>query len=800
MVSKTFTATSGTTWVVPSGVTQVQVEMSGAAGGGSTTVAGGRAHQVSFELAVQPGDRLTAYGASAGGTSSAGRGYVNGGSGGDRSDPAQKGSGGGGAAALLKNGTAVAIAAGGGGAGGNSKRCTVVAGCVILGGTGGDADSAGKPGQSIGGTHPGNGGSAANLPGKSGGNGSGAASFSGGAGGGGGGGGLASGSGGSSGKKFDGAGAGGGGGGGSSLVPAGGQFALSAHTSGYVTISYPAPVQLTITPISPETFASAATYVRVSATHPTTGADIPGTFRMRVDGTQVSFWQGMSTIIELTLAAGTHTVEVEHTAVSGAVTLASTTITANTPVLQSAPGSLLTPIIDLDEIPRHVGAGAVVRLTGTILGPDLTPLRGVRVMAGEGETPYFFTTGDDGRFSVGFNVYGSPRTTMLHIRTMETDIVAASPLLEIPVEVVGEVSVTSMLVSPTTLAYGSPVSVTVAVEAADGTQSWAANGIVHLLDQNRVVAIGTLAAGGTVTLDNVFVHPDTTELVAHYVGDGWFGNSSSAPQPMTVNPADTTTTLAVNSVTGRVGDLTAIRATVAAEAGSLLEPAGHLELLVDGEVFDVASIGEDADPTPSDGTISFDFDTDELPAGNLTLSARFERGPGYNASESEDQQVQLSALETRLFVSPSSVESTPGATVVIAGHVEILGGGGDLQRVAPPEVEGTLVAFSGDDVLGFSDIDPQTSSAELQLTNIPTGNGTLRLLFVPDSPTLAMAEAPIPFTVTDPTADTPDTPDTSGTLPTTGVAVPTGVIAVAAALALLLGCVLTAMRRRGARI
>jgi hypothetical protein len=215
------------------------------------------------------------------------------------------------------------------------------------------------------------------------------------------------------------------------------------------------------------------------------------------------------------------------------------------------------------------------------------------------------------------------------------------------------------------------------------------------------------------------------------------------------------------------------------------------------QVFDVASIGEDADPTPRDGTIAFDFDTDELPAGDLTLSARFVPGPGYDASESEDQQVQLSALGTHLLVSPSSTESTPGATVVIAGHIQLLGGGGDLQRVAPPEVEGTLVAFSGDDILGFSDIDPQTSSAELQLANIPTGNGTLRLLFVPDSPTLAMAEASIPFTVTDPNADTPGTP---GTLPTTGVAVPTGVIAVAAALALLLGCVITAMRRRGARI
>lgn len=94
-------------------------------------------------------------------------------------------------------------------------------------------------------------------------------------------------------------------------------MSLSTHTTGFVTLTYAAPVQLTITPLSPETFANAATYARVTATDPNSGADIPGTFRVRVDGTQVSFWKGMSTIIELTLAAGPHTVEVEHTATSG---------------------------------------------------------------------------------------------------------------------------------------------------------------------------------------------------------------------------------------------------------------------------------------------------------------------------------------------------------------------------------------------------------------------------------------------------------------------------------------------------
>lgn len=787
MVTETFTTTAGSTWVVPNGVTHVQVEMSGAAGGTSGPVHGGRGHLVTFDLAVQAGDRLTGYGATSGGVTSAGRGYVNGGSGGDRSDPAMKGAGGGGAAALLKNGTEVAIAAGGGGAGGSSTRCTAIAGCTILGGTGGDANAAGAPGQAVAKTHPGKGGTAADRPGKSGGNGSAAASFSGGGGGGGGGGGLASGSGGSSGKKFDGAGAGGGGGGGSSLVPPGGQVVLSTHTTGFVTLTYAAPVQLTVTPLSPETFASAATYVRVKAANPDTGADIPGSFRVKVDGTQVSFWQGVSTIIELTLTAGTHTVEVEHTATSGAVTRASTTITASAPALQSEPGTLITPIIDLDEIPRHTNANAVLRLSGTILGPDLAPLAGVKVRAGEEDTPYFATTGADGRFSIGFHLYGNPRTAMIHVRSDANSAVAASPLLEIPVEVVWDASVTTLAVSPTTLSYGQPTSVTVWVTPVDGTEVAPATGMVEIVDQNRVVAVGTLGPGGTVTLDPVFVHPDTTSLVAHYRGDYWFGNSSSAPQSMTVTEATTTTTLDVASATGRVGDLTAIRATVSAEAGSVLEPAGHLELLMDGEVFAVASIGEDADAAPHDGVVAYDFDTDELPAGDLTLSARFAPGPGYRASESGAHSLTLTAVETQLFVSPTSLELAPGATAVISAHVEVVGGDEGLQRSAAPDVDGSIVAFWGDDVLAAEEVDPQTGTAELEITG-PARSGIMRLVFIPDTMTLASSERNVDVTV----------PGSADTLPATGVSTSVLWAATAAAALILLGSVLTPMRRRSA--
>lgn len=428
----------------------------------------------------------------------------------------------------------------------------------------------------------------------------------------------------------------------------------------------------------------------------------------------------------------------------------------------------------------------VLRVSGTILGPDLTPLAGVSVRADEEATTYFNTTGADGRFAIGFHLYGSPRTDMIHVRTDANTTVAASPLLEFPVEVVWDASETTLDVSSATLTYGEPTSVTVTVAPADGTQPTPATGTVEILDQNRVVAIGTLGTGGTVTLDNVFVHPDTTSLIAHYRGSSRIGNSSSTLQSVSVSEASTTTTLDAVSATGRVGNLTSIRATVTADAGSVLEPAGHLELLVGGEVFAVASIGEDTDLAPHDGVVTYDFDTDELPAGDLTPSARFVPAPGYGASESDARPLTLTAAQTKLLVSPTSIEVDPGAAAELSAHVDIVGGG--LQRSAATDIEGTIVAYWGDDVLDAVEVDPQTGTADLEITG-PARCGTLRLVFIPETTTLESSDRSVDVTVT----------STPGMLPATGVSSSAPWAAAAAAVLVVLGCALTTMRRRTAR-
>lgn len=141
-------------------------------------------------------------------------------------------------------------------------------------------------------------------------------------------------------------------------------------------------------------------------------------------------------------------------------------------------------------------------------------------------------------------------------------------------------------------------------------------------------------------------------------------------------------------------------------------------------------------------------------------------------------------------MSPSSIDTAADGTVVVSGHVEILGlpDAGALGRSAhpAPEVEGSLVASDGDDMLGHAAVDPATGTAELRLSGLRAGTGTLRLAFVPDTFALASDDAEVAFTVRPaPAAELADTGATGAEAPA----------ALGAALALILGAGLLVARR-----
>jgi len=117
--SKTFNFTGATeTWVVPAGVTSINVTMSGAQGGSNSHSSGGEGGTVSAVLSVTPGETLHF---NVGGTTTTGTPGFNGGGNGGTNSSTWAARGGGGASDIRSGGSAltnrVLVAGGGGGAG-----------------------------------------------------------------------------------------------------------------------------------------------------------------------------------------------------------------------------------------------------------------------------------------------------------------------------------------------------------------------------------------------------------------------------------------------------------------------------------------------------------------------------------------------------------------------------------------------------------------------------------------------------------------------------------------------------------
>ncbi len=794
---ETFTSPTGTNWIVPPGRTSVTLEVAGAKGGTSWWGSGGDGDKLTFDLPVTPGDTLTFYGTSEADGRNGGKGWVNGGKGGDKSGSGRVGAGGGAAAAVKLNGELVAVAGGGGGAGGPAwVQGHTVGGDDLPGGNGGNAGQSGSAGYARSGTHPGAGGAgAARAFGSGGGNASSAATFSEGAGGGGGGGGYASGNGGSSGKKYNGHGAGGGGGGGSSWTKPGLTPTIEPHDGheGYVTVMWEAPVELSARVLNPTIQADAPVYLHVSATETGTAKEVYGEFTISEGGTRLKNWFGYQQIVELNLTPGTHTITVEHWEWGSATIRKTIEIDVPHPALQGGLGEAEPVSIDLDVDLADLPHDAPLILAGQLLGAHGGTPAGVTVRAGWGDTAVGGTTDADGRFTLTLPAPGTVGPHELHITTDATSLFAAAPLLELPVNAIGTPTTVELHVPVTSFAYGEPIDATVTVSAPTGVPS----GLVVLADDEDLIGLAALDADGEASFTDIFVHPGTTALRALYAGDEHFDDSVSTSVPVVVTAAPTTTSLSASSLTGHAGDLTAIRVTVQAAAGSVLEPNGIVELLVDGDVFDTASVGSDVDTTARDGVIAFDFDTTELPAGDLALQARFVPGPGYEASESTTVPLTLDAHDVHLFVSPSSIEITEGETAVVAGHVEVLGHeDGGLVRVASsaPSPEGALVASIDGEEIGWAHIDPDTGSAELSLSSLPRGSGSLRIAFIPDTPALASAQQEIAYRVL--AAPAPAPADSS--LADTGASGDAPIVALGAAVIALLGTALLVLRRRAA--
>jgi hypothetical protein len=268
--------------------------------------------------------------------------------------------------------------------------------------------------------------------------------------------------------------------------------------------------------------------------------------------------------------------------------------------------------------------------------------------------------------------------------------------------------------------FGQPVTFTATVTAnppGSGTPS----GTVTFFDGTTNLGSETLTSGGggdqaSVTATNLPV--GTQAITASYSGDKDFlgsggAGSVSVPLTQTVNPAQTTTTLAQNGSI-EPGQSVTFTATVAPVPPGAGTPTGTVTFYLDGAPIDTEPlVGGQATSQPVSG----------LSPGDYTLSATYSGSIDFLTSTgSTGQPVTQAATVTTLGASPNPATYTQSVSLVATVTVQPPGSGTPT---------GTVDFYSGQNLLGSSLL--SNGQATLTTKSLPVGTDTLTASYVGDA-------------------------------------------------------------------
>lgn len=800
-----FDSPSGTDWKVPSGVSEVVVGLRGGSGGAGQHGTGGRGADFAVSVPVTTGDTLTVYvGKNASGKSDerdGGAGFIAGGTGGKGSLVGANGGGGGGAAALKLNGELVAVAGGGGGGGGETYVPNTKGGGTLI--PGGKAGGNYVSGTNFRMTDPGTGGGSA--PGAVGANGiddsrfgqyhkpgekGGTAGFmtAGGGGGAGGAGWPASGTGGGGGRVFQHYSGGSGGGAGMSWVTGAvaGLRIDTGATRPEDMHDYQGPLADTGTakifiPVTTTTSIVAPQQVEVgqpfslrvlSAATRTPNTPLDGWVGLyqggaRIDSRSVS---GDSTFTIQGLPAGSYefradfSPSVNQRDFREASTKSTGTVVVE--VVDPTPGPTPEPddvesatSIELLSTPSAYGSTAWLQTFVALTGADEAATARMAVIpvafdvdGSEVATGTLFPAGD-GRFwsqtrlttqipagthSVVARFPGSDAEDP----TVATLLPSESEPLTLTLE--RAATTTAITAAPSAIRAFDTFDVTAQVQS--GVAGFDGNAV--LLADGMPLMYADLDAAGNVLFSGVTAPPGTAELTVAYLGDtaGNYAVSSSAAHPIAVTAIATVTALEASKSETRGDESVVFTATVQntdPEAGE--DPRGQLELYVDGEREVTTASGGEEDPESGDGETKFEVELAGLTLGEHRVTARFVAAPGFAESESEEVELRVRGVETRVTVDAERLRATPQKPASAGVTVELAEGASARAMDRGSEgagVEGYLQAFVDEKPLG-EPVSVTGGRAQLQLAGLEVGTHRVELRFMPAAQHLLKSSATV---------------------------------------------------------
>ncbi|OWK35557.1 putative internalin [Fimbriiglobus ruber] len=478
---------------------------------------------------------------------------------------------------------------------------------------------------------------------------------------------------------------------------------------------------LALTP-SPSTFGRAVTF---TATVTSADGTPDGTVTFVVDGTPVAtvtLTGGTATFATATLAAGSHTIIADYNGsaqfqAGASPTQAERVNVATTTTLTSA-GSPST-------------FGQSVTVTATVASAGGAPDGTVTFVVDGTSAGTVTLTGGVATFTTSTLTAGSHTIVADYNGSGNFLTSGATALTQ---QVTAAATTTTLVAAPTPSTFGQSVTVTATVTSADG----APDGTVTFVVDGTPVATVTLT-GGTATFATATLAAGSHTIVADYNGGGNFLAGASTALTPQVNPAATTTTLAVAPAPSTFGQSVTVTATVASAAGA---PDGTVTFVVDGTPSGTVTL--------AGGTATFTMST--LAAGSHTVVADYNGAGNFLASASPavDQQVK------------SAAPTATTTTVTTSIGLSIFGEAVPFTATVTGGTPGVTIAFTLDGSttpFATATLDA-TGSATVTTTTIPAGVHTVTATYPGDATTTSSTNS-----VTQTVAQAPTI--TSGTFPTT---------------------------------
>jgi len=754
-ITKTATGNQTNVFVIPAGVTKINVSAQGGGGGdGKAPAIGGAGALVTAILAVTPGESVTIKGATKGGNAgsgTAGAGWTAGGAGGNGSavSVATSGAGGGGSAAVLVNSVAKIVASGGGGAGGTGGMAGACAG-----GAGANAALTGAAGSAATSTCSGKGvGGAASGGAINGTNGAGAAAAGGG---GGAGAGLVAAGGGGGGTGFANGAGGGGGGAGTSLLGAGATGSVAAGTRGVgsVTITYTVDTVTTVTANPVSTFVGDTIAYTINTNVAGTATPVSGPYSLYSGacGTGTLLDSGM-------LVNGTKTVNA----------VASTSVCASFGAAAEYNGSegTATVTVNLRPTATTVTASPNPALVGQLVDYTVTSVvQGTATRVAGDYTLYSGACGTgtvlkSGTFVNGTATVQAPATASVCARFTGTATHSTSDgAATLPVN--KDVTSTEIWL-PSNPTYGQTDYAYIDVMRTGN--NWATpSGTVTYTWNDGATQTGTLT-NGYLELEIPFLSAGTHTLTASYGGDTFF-DASEGTAETTVSAVGTTVALTSSINATNVGQETVFTATVAADQGPeptldaapatladeapseevnpAMVPTGDVVFSVAGKAIGTSALVNGVATLP----------ISSLLAGTNQVTATFAAQGNFDQSASAALAQMVNKLPTAAALtvspSPSNLGDIITATATISGAQAGLPLTGTVQFSVGGKTVGDPIAVSN-------------GLAALGIKGLPLGNSNVTAVYSGDATYLG-SNAAGQTAVVNPA---PVTPDKTKPAPTT---------------------------------